>query len=115
MFLALPTCNEDQVRTSLVFTCPWVKPTDIRSIKVLEAQRESPSFSVARTTAKERIELMIDCAFVNFNTRALAERTAEGLSAQGGIEVEGKKAKVAWGRSKPGKGKGKAVAEPVAA
>jgi len=40
MFLALPTCNEDQVRTSLVFTCPWVKPTDIRSIKVLEAQRE---------------------------------------------------------------------------
>jgi hypothetical protein len=26
----------------LVFTCPWVKPTDIRSIKVLEAQRESP-------------------------------------------------------------------------
>ena len=51
---------------------------------------------------------MIDCAFVNFNTRALAEKTAEGLSAQGGIEVEGKKAKVAWGRSKPGKGKGKA-------
>jgi hypothetical protein len=42
MFLALPTCNEDQVRTSLVFSCPWVKPTDIRSIKVLEAQRESP-------------------------------------------------------------------------
>lgn len=40
MFLALPTCTEDQVRTSLVFTCPWVKPTDIRSIKVLEAQRE---------------------------------------------------------------------------
>jgi pre-mRNA-splicing factor RBM22/SLT11 len=60
-------------------------------------------------------ELMIDCAFVNFNTRALAERTAEGLSAQGGIEIEGKKAKVAWGRSKPGKGKGKAVTEPVAA
>jgi hypothetical protein len=60
-------------------------------------------------------ELMIDCAFVNFNTRALAERTAEGLSAQGGIEIEGKKAKVAWGRSKPGKGKGKAVAEAVAA
>jgi hypothetical protein len=41
MFLALPTCSEDQVRTSLVFTCPWVKPTDIRSIKVLEAQRKS--------------------------------------------------------------------------
>jgi pre-mRNA-splicing factor RBM22/SLT11 len=119
MFLALPTCNEDQVRTSLVFTCPWVKPTDIRSIKVLEAQRESPSFSLARMTVEERknggIELMIDCAFVNFNTRALAERTAEGLSAQGGIEIEGKKAKVAWGRSKPGKGKGKAVTEAVAA
>jgi pre-mRNA-splicing factor RBM22/SLT11 len=60
---------------------------------------------------------MTDCAFVNFNTRQLAERTAEGLAAQGGIEVEGKKAKVAWGRSKPGKGKGKAAAggEAVAA
>jgi pre-mRNA-splicing factor RBM22/SLT11 len=63
------------------------------------------------------ILLMTDCAFVNFNTRQLAERTAEGLAAQGGIEVEGKKAKVAWGRSKPGKGKGKAAAggEAVAA
>ena len=108
MFLALPTCTEDQVRTALVFTCPWVKPTDIRSIKVLEAQRESRCPILLSM-------LMTDCAFVNFNTRALAERTSEGLSAQGGIEVEGKKAKVAWGRSKPGKGKGKAVAEAVAA
>lgn len=63
----------------------------------------------------ETKKLTTDCAFVNFNTRALAERTSEGLAAQGGIEVEGKKAKVAWGRSKPGKGKGKAAAEPVAA
>jgi pre-mRNA-splicing factor RBM22/SLT11 len=55
-----------------------------------------------------RTRLIVDCAFINFNTRSLAERTAEGLSAQGGIEVEGKMAKVAWGRSKPGKGKGKA-------
>jgi len=124
MFLALPSCTEDQVRTSLVFTCPWVKPTDIRSIKVLEAQREllPPScistclhlhyhhMPLTRTRlSQSETRLMIDCAFINFNTRALAERTAEGLSAQGGIEVEGKKAKVAWGRSKPGKGKGKAV------
>jgi len=114
MFLALPTCTEDQVRTALVFTCPWVKPTDIRSIKVLEAQRESTSGQPALPEYFHHL-LMTDCAFVNFNTRALAERTSEGLSAQGGIEVEGKKAKVAWGRSRPGKGKGKAVAEAVAA
>ena len=103
-----------------MFTCPWVKPTDIRSIKVLEAQRESPVPEALPAFCGEggrkwRVELTIDCAFVNFNTRALAERTAEGLSAQGGIEIEGKKAKIAWGRSKPGKGKGKAAAEAVAA
>jgi pre-mRNA-splicing factor RBM22/SLT11 len=31
----------------------------------------------------------------------MAERAAEALAAQSGIEVEGKRAKVAWGRSKP--------------
>ena len=35
----------------------------------------------------------------------MAERVAEALSAQGGIEVQGKKAKVVWGRSRPAKGK----------
>lgn len=48
---------------------------------------------------------LADCAFVNFVTRALAERSAEALSAQNGIEVQGKRAKVVWGRSKPNKGK----------
>lgn len=57
---------------------------------------------------------MLDSAFVRFNTRALAERAAEALSAQSGIEVEGKKAKVAWGRSKP-KPKAKGEQEAVVA
>jgi len=37
--------------------------------------------------------------------RNLAEKVAEALTAQGGIEVSGKKAKVVWGRARPQKGK----------
>lgn len=33
----------------------------------------------------------------------MAERAADALAAQGGIEVEGKKAKVVWGRARPQK------------
>jgi len=46
-----------------------------------------------------------DCSFVNFNQRSMAERAAEALSLQGGIEISGKKCKVVWGRSRPQKGK----------
>lgn len=35
----------------------------------------------------------------------MAERVAEALALQGGIEVEGKQAKIVWGRSRPAKGK----------
>lgn len=54
------------------------------------------------------ITIFTDCAFVNFVNRPLTERAAEALSAQNGIEIQGKRARVAWGRSKPGKGKEKA-------
>ena len=50
-----------------------------------------------------------DCAFVNFTTRPMAERAAEALAIQGGVEVNGKKARIAWGRSRPNKGKNKAA------
>jgi pre-mRNA-splicing factor RBM22/SLT11 len=52
----------------------------------------------------------VDCAFVNFINRPLAERAAEALSAQSGIEVQGKKVRVVWGKSRPSKGKGKTAA-----
>jgi pre-mRNA-splicing factor RBM22/SLT11 len=45
-------------------------------------------------------KLTTDCAFVNFADRATAERAAETLSLQNGIEVSGKRAKVAWGRAR---------------
>jgi len=34
----------------------------------------------------------------------MAERAAEALSMQGGIEISAKKCKVVWGRSRPQKG-----------
>lgn len=45
-----------------------------------------------------------DCAFVAFATRAVAERVAESIAVQGGLEVSGKKAKIVWGRARPAKG-----------
>lgn len=47
--------------------------------------------------------IISDCAFVTLKDRALAERSADALSAQGGIEVLGKRGKVVWGRSRPNK------------
>lgn len=40
LFLGLPECNDADVRTSLVFNCPFVKPTDIRSISIVAASRK---------------------------------------------------------------------------
>jgi hypothetical protein len=48
-----------------------------------------------------------DCAFIVFTTRSMAERVAESLSAQGSVEVLGKRAKIVWGRSRPQKGAAK--------
>ncbi|WVF67975.1 pre-mRNA-splicing factor SLT11 [Kwoniella sp. CBS 6097] len=89
LFLGLPVTTEAEIRASLAGACPFVKPTEVRSLTIVEASH---------------------CAFVNFINRPLAERVAEALSAQNGIEVSGKKAKVVWGRSRPQKGKGPAAA-----
>ncbi|WVQ86060.1 pre-mRNA-splicing factor SLT11 [Cryptococcus sp. DSM 104549] len=82
LFVGLPACTEAQVRASLAGACPFVKPTDLRSVTIVDASH---------------------CAFVNFVQRLMAERVAEALSAQSGIEVETKRAKVLWGRAKPAK------------
>ncbi|WVQ63175.1 pre-mRNA-splicing factor SLT11 [Kwoniella botswanensis] len=91
LFLGLPTTTESEVRASLVGACPFVKPIDIKGITIVETSH---------------------CAFINFKQRQLAERVAEALSAQGGIEVGGKKAKVVWGRARPQKGKAPATSTP---
>ncbi|EIW69766.1 hypothetical protein TREMEDRAFT_29541 [Tremella mesenterica DSM 1558] len=88
IFLGLPKCTDSHVRSALMFTCPFLKPIDIKTISVVEASH---------------------CAFIVFVTRATAERVAEALSAQGGMEVQGKRAKVVWGRPRPPKHKGKQV------
>ncbi|GMK58405.1 hypothetical protein CspeluHIS016_0504370 [Cutaneotrichosporon spelunceum] len=77
LFLGVPECEEGDVRTALAGAVPSVEPTQIRSISIV-----GPSM------------------FVNFADRGSAERAAEALSAQGGIEVDGKRAKVVWGRSR---------------
>ena len=72
-----------------------MKPTDLRSLTIVVASRKGCC----------QAKLISDCSFVNFNQRSMAERAAEALSMQGGIEITGKKCKVVWGRSRPQKGK----------
>lgn len=93
LFLGLPTVTESDVRTSLNFTVPSVQPTQIRSISIVESTRKSNA----------RARLTADCAFVNFVDRATAEKAAEALSAADGIEIGGKRAKIAWGRARKAK------------
>lgn len=70
------------MRTSLMAGCPWLQAMQVRTITVVAASH---------------------CAFIIFRDRATAERAAETLSAQDGIEVLGKRGKVAWGRPRPPK------------
>lgn len=41
LFLGLPQCNDSHVRASLVGACPFVKPSDVKSISIVEASRMS--------------------------------------------------------------------------
>ncbi|KAJ9119017.1 Pre-mRNA-splicing factor slt11 [Naganishia vaughanmartiniae] len=83
IFLGLPECQEQDVRTSLLSACPFIQQTQIKSLSIVAASH---------------------CAFTTFVNRDIAERTAEALSAQGGIEVLGKRGKVVWGKSRPARG-----------
>ncbi|WOO82705.1 Pre-mRNA-splicing factor SLT11 [Vanrija pseudolonga] len=92
LLLGLPTCTEADVRTALNDAVPSIKPNQIRSISIVAAN---------------------NVAFLNFTDRQSAERAAEGLSAQDGVEVNGKKAKVVWGRARPNKPKAAGTAAPA--
>ncbi|KAJ9101501.1 Pre-mRNA-splicing factor slt11 [Naganishia cerealis] len=75
---------EDKSITTLIFLgLPECQEQDIKSLSVVAASH---------------------CAFTVFVNRAIAERAAEALSAQGGIEVLGKRGKVVWGKSRPARG-----------
>lgn len=51
------------------------------------------------------MKLTADVAFVNFADRGSAENAAGALGLQDGIEIDGKKCKVVWGRARAGKSK----------
>ena len=85
--------TESSLRTALLDTIPSIPPARVRSIvyvaknrQVLVHLRLSPS------------ELLPSCAFVNFNDRATAEEAANAWVL--GIELEGSKVNVRWGRGK---------------
>ncbi|QRW00761.1 pre-mRNA-splicing factor SLT11 [Ceratobasidium sp. AG-Ba] len=71
------TATELSVRTSLLSTIPFIPPAAIKSVVHVEKSR---------------------CAFINFRERQDAERAAEAWS--NGVEVDGTKVNVKWGRSR---------------
>ncbi|CAE7117704.1 unnamed protein product, partial [Rhizoctonia solani] len=69
--------TEASVRTALLNSIPFIPPTAVKSVVHVEKSR---------------------CAFINFKERQDAERAAEAWA--GGVEVDGTKANVKWGRSR---------------
>lgn len=108
LLLGLPTCTEADVRTALNDAVPSIKPNQIRSISIVAANSELRGCQL-----KVPALIPSDVAFLNFTDRQSAERAAEGLSAQDGVEVNGKKAKVVWGRARPNKPKAAGTAAPA--
>jgi len=91
LFLTLlpPSTTEASLRTVVVQSLPTVDPENIRSI-----------VHVAKTR----------CAFVNFKDRTSAERAAEVWAL--GLDINGQRAGVKWGRSKAAKSTTSATATP---
>lgn len=86
--------------------CPFIQAKQIKNITIVAASRKfprSPFRSVRGELPTDPRRVRIDCAFVIFQDRAIAERVADSLTAQGGIEVLGKRGKVVWGRPRPAK------------
>lgn len=71
------SATEDTVRTRVIKSLPGVEPTSLRSVVHV---------------AKSR------CAFVNFKDRVSAERAAEAWA--NGLDMDGERLGVRWGRSK---------------
>jgi len=71
------TTTEQSLRTALLSSIPLIEPSLVKSIVHVEKNR---------------------CAFVNFKDRTTAEKAAEAWAA--GVNVDGVKANVRWGRSK---------------
>ncbi|CAA7271534.1 unnamed protein product [Cyclocybe aegerita] len=70
--------TELSIRTAVLQSLPSVQPTQLKSIVHVEKTR---------------------CAFVNFKERSTAETAAQGWA--NGVEIDGERIVVKWGRSKP--------------
>ncbi|THH12522.1 hypothetical protein EW146_g7618 [Bondarzewia mesenterica] len=93
LFLSsLPTtATEATVRTRVLQSLPMIQPAQLRSVVHVGKSR---------------------CAFVNFKDRASAERAAEAWA--NGLDMDGERLAVRWGRSKAAKN-GAPPAQPVVA
>jgi len=89
---ALPTTvDENSLRTTLLTSLPSVSPNALKSIVHV---------------AKNR------CAFVNFRDRATAEQAAQAWAV--GVDIDGTRASVRWGRSRAGAKPGASSSAPKA-
>ncbi|KAL0581566.1 Pre-mRNA-splicing factor slt11 [Marasmius crinis-equi] len=86
-----PTSTEQSVRTRVLQSLPSIDATNLKSVVHVEKSR---------------------CAFVNFKDRETAEQAAEAWA--NGLDIDGQRAAVKWGRSRPNKATVPAVAAPVA-
>jgi pre-mRNA-splicing factor RBM22/SLT11 len=91
------SATEDTVRTRVVKSLPSVDPTSLRSVVHVAKSRCVPDsltflVSIHLKTATFR------CAFVNFKDRISAERAAESWA--NGLDMDGERLGVRWGRSK---------------
>ncbi|KDR73524.1 hypothetical protein GALMADRAFT_251241 [Galerina marginata CBS 339.88] len=72
------TSTELSIRTHVLRSLPSIQPTQLKSVVHVEKTR---------------------CAFVNFRERAVAETAAQAWA--NGLEIDGERIAVKWGRSKP--------------
>lgn len=92
-----PSATEDTVRTRVITSLPGVDPTSLRSIVHVAKSRcvpdPSPFLVIIHLKAAN-----FRCAFVNFKDRISAERAAEAWA--NGLDMDGERLGVRWGRSK---------------
>ncbi|KAF8201527.1 hypothetical protein BJ912DRAFT_945592 [Pholiota molesta] len=72
------TSTELSIRTQVLKSLPSIQPTQLKSVVHVEKTR---------------------CAFINFKERAVAETAAQAWA--NGLEIEGERVAVKWGRSRP--------------
>lgn len=90
--------TEQSLRTALLSSIPFIQPSAVKSIVYVEKNKLVPSHLNIRADSYAAVR----CAFINFRERNVAEKAAEAWAA--GVNVDGTKANVRWGRSKGSSG-----------